>query len=268
MKYALLDTDFISKTYAVRIDDDNHLIDRVLEMPGYSFVCHEQTEEELYRYNSLAPAWLEKKIKNGNIDRYTDERILSEMSGVFARIAPYQFTNMLRTACDAFDSAYFSEHYADLENLNYTELSIKDYLTKLHTLDSRIGQGKNLGEIKAYVLLQWLSIQYGEQLFYFCSDDKDARNGILAVEDLDVRCITLVSIYQRLHVECSCTEETEKTYIDAVHRFFNESGQENIRVIEAGKVGRFLRVPCEQVLKEIYEDKFEELANGFLKYRN
>jgi hypothetical protein len=69
-------------------------------------------------------------------------------------------------------------------------------------------------------------------------------------------------------VECSCTEETEKPYIDAVLRFFNESGQENIRVIEAGKVGRFLRVPCEQVLKEIYEDKFEELANGFLKYRN
>ena len=26
MKYALLDTDFISKTYTVRIDADNHLI--------------------------------------------------------------------------------------------------------------------------------------------------------------------------------------------------------------------------------------------------
>jgi len=41
MKYALLDTDFISKTYTVSIDENNRLIDRVLEMPGYSFVCHE-----------------------------------------------------------------------------------------------------------------------------------------------------------------------------------------------------------------------------------
>lgn len=55
MKLALLDTDFISKTHTVRIDDDNHLIDRVLEMPGYTFVCHEQIVAELGRHNSHAP---------------------------------------------------------------------------------------------------------------------------------------------------------------------------------------------------------------------
>lgn len=268
MKYALLDTDFISKTHTVKADDDNHLIDRVLEMPGYSFVCHEQTEAELNRHNSHVPAWLEEKIKNGSIDKYTDERILTEMSELYGRIAPYQFTNMVRAACDAFDRNYFSEHYADLENINYTGIPLKDYLEQLHSLDSNIGQGNNLGEIKAYVLLEWLSIQFGEQLFYFCSDDGDARKGILAVKGLDVRCITLVSIYQRLRVERSCTAETAKPYIDAVLGFFNEHGQNSIRVIEAGKVGRYLRVPCEQVLREIYEDKFEELANGVLKYRN
>lgn len=267
MKYALLDTDFISKTYTVRIDADNHLIDRVLEMPGYAFVCHEQTEAELHRHNSHAPAWLEEKIKNRSIDRYTDERILSEMSEIYGMIAPYRFTGFLRAACDAFDSSYFSEHYADLENLNYTDLSIQDYLVKIHTLENKFGQGNNLGEIKAYVLLQWLNIQYGERLFYFCSDDGNARKGILAVESLNVRCITLVSIYQRLCVECGCTAETAKPYIDAVLRFFNESGQENIRVIEADRAGRFLRIPCEQVLREIFEGKFEELASGILKYR-
>ena len=69
MKYALLDTDFISKTYAVRIDDDNHLIDRVLEMPEYSFVCHEQTVVELNRHNSRAPVWMEQIISSGVIDK-------------------------------------------------------------------------------------------------------------------------------------------------------------------------------------------------------
>lgn len=41
-KIALLDTDFISKTHIVRTGADDHLIDRILELPGYEFYCHEQ----------------------------------------------------------------------------------------------------------------------------------------------------------------------------------------------------------------------------------
>ena len=32
-RYALLDTDFISKKYSVQDDGGNHLIDRVMELP-------------------------------------------------------------------------------------------------------------------------------------------------------------------------------------------------------------------------------------------
>ena len=32
-RYALLDTDFISKTHSVQDDGGNHLIDRVMELP-------------------------------------------------------------------------------------------------------------------------------------------------------------------------------------------------------------------------------------------
>lgn len=35
-RYALLDTDFISKTHSVQDDGGNHLIDRVMELPGMS----------------------------------------------------------------------------------------------------------------------------------------------------------------------------------------------------------------------------------------
>ena len=35
-RYALLDTDFISKTHSVQDDGGNHLIDRVMELPEYS----------------------------------------------------------------------------------------------------------------------------------------------------------------------------------------------------------------------------------------
>ena len=41
-KYALLDTDFISKMYSIQKDKENHLIDRIMELPRYQFYCHSQ----------------------------------------------------------------------------------------------------------------------------------------------------------------------------------------------------------------------------------
>ena len=61
-RYALLDTDFISKTHSVQDDGGNHLIDRVMELPEYEFFCHAQIVTELNRYNADAPIWLSEKI--------------------------------------------------------------------------------------------------------------------------------------------------------------------------------------------------------------
>ena len=60
-KYALLDTDFISKTYFIQNDSGNHLSDIVLNMPGYNFFCHRQIVEELERHNQQAMGWLKNK---------------------------------------------------------------------------------------------------------------------------------------------------------------------------------------------------------------
>ena len=54
-RYALLDTDFISKTHSVQDDGGNHLIDRVMELPEYEFFCHAQIVTELNRYNADPP---------------------------------------------------------------------------------------------------------------------------------------------------------------------------------------------------------------------
>ncbi len=54
-KYALLDTDFISKTHLIRKDEENKLIDRITEMPGYRFYCHEQIKTELQRRYCRVP---------------------------------------------------------------------------------------------------------------------------------------------------------------------------------------------------------------------
>ena len=41
-RYALLDTDFISKTHSVQDDGGNLLIDWVMELPGYEFFWFEK----------------------------------------------------------------------------------------------------------------------------------------------------------------------------------------------------------------------------------
>lgn len=38
--------------------------------------------------------------------------------------------------------------------------------------------------------------------------------------------------------------------------------------MEASAVARMQRVPCKQALEEIFQDRFVELQNGFLRYRD
>ena len=83
-RYALLDTDFISKTYSVQDDGGNHLIDRVMELPEYEFFCHAQIVTELNRYNADAPIWLSEKIRAQKIKSYTDQEIF--ILGKFVRV--------------------------------------------------------------------------------------------------------------------------------------------------------------------------------------
>ena len=119
-RYALLDTDFISKTHSVQDDGGNHLIDRVMELPGYEFFCHAQIVTELNRYNADAPIWLSEKIGAQKIKSYTDQEILESLSLVRGPLACATYTQMLKLACDAFSKDYFSEHYRALEEADYT----------------------------------------------------------------------------------------------------------------------------------------------------
>ena len=113
-RYALLDTDFISKTYSVQDDGGNHLIDRVMELPEYEFFCHAQIVTELNRYNADAPIWLSVKIGAQKIKSYTDQEILESLSLVRGPLACATYTQMLKSACDAFSNP-------DLEECSYKD---------------------------------------------------------------------------------------------------------------------------------------------------
>lgn len=160
---------------------------------------------------------------------------------------------------------YFSEHYRALEDADYATISNEDYLKELQLLDIEVGKKNNLGKIKSFVLLQVLLVMLGEQIYVFCSDDKNARNGATNFED--VRCISLVSVFSRLKEESNWTLADAEPYIESLIAFYQEHHQTTFRVMEASEVRRLQRIPCRQVLQEIFDGKFIELKNGMLRYK-
>lgn len=135
----------------------------------------------------------------------------------------------------------------------------------LQAADEEVGKHNSLGEIKSYVLLQLLSLVKEEQIYVFCSDDKAARNGAISFDN--VRCISALSAFLRLKKEISWTYEEAKPYIDSYIRFCEEHHQQIFKVMEASDLPRMQKVPCRQALEEIFDDRFIELKNGFLKYK-
>lgn len=265
-KYALLDTDFISKMYLIRKDVDNPLLDRVMELPGYRFYCHSQIRTELGRHNvSGAREWLEEKISAGRIICCGDEAILDSLASVYGTSAPVVYAGFLKTACEAYRAGYFEEQFKEIWKLDYRDIVQTDFLETLNKDCDIIGISQNLGEIKTYVLLQLLSLMYGEQIYVFCSDDRNARSGIVSVGR--VRCISVLSSFLRLKKECDFQMEDARDYILSWLRFCEERNQKTFKIQEKSKEKRMCKIPCEQVMREIYEDKFEELQTGDLRYR-
>lgn len=148
-----------------------------------------------------------------------------------------------------------------LEKVEYN----RQHLKELERLDIEVGKKNNLGEIKSFVLLQVLSVMLGEQIYVFCSDDKNARNGATNFED--VRCISLVSVFSRLKEESNWTLADAEPYIESLIAFYQKHHQTTFRVMEASEVRRLQRIPCRQVLQEIFDGKFIELKNGMLRYK-
>lgn len=227
-KYALLDTDFISKTHIIQKDADNHLIDRIMELPGYQFFCHSQIRTELSRHNITDTVkWLDNKISTRQIKCYSDEDILDELEPAYGAMTLGLYVNLLQKACQAYAEGYYENHFKELQKVDYGNSTKGDFLKKLKVDCDIIGAGNNLGEIKTYVL----------------------------------------SAFVRLKKECDFGKEEAKDYIESWLAFCAEHKQTTFKVQENAKVLHMCKVPCRQVMQEIYEDKLEETRMGYLRYK-
>lgn len=264
-KYALLDTDFISKMHLIRKDDQNKLIDKIMSMPDYVFYCHKQIGVELARHNIAgSPEWFQKKVADKSINLYDDEMIMDELFEIYGELATAFYAEMLKTACDAYSRGYFEEKFVGLSQLDYSCIKREDFLKQLESDCDEIGEGQNLGELKSYVLLQALHMKYGEQIYVFCSDDKDARSGVINIGG--ARCISVLSSFIRLKKELGFSREEAEPYIVSYMKGCLGKNQRTFKVQDTSKEKRMCRIPCEQVFEEIFSGKIEEMKNGNLKY--
>lgn len=264
-KYALLDTDFISKMHLIRKDDQHKLIDKVMEMPGYTFFCHEQIRKEILRHNiGGAPKWLEDRIDDNSICLYDDKKILEELSEMFGQLALTAYTQMMKKACDAYEQGYYDEKFVEISGLDCSNVTQSEFLEKLKSDSDSIGGGQNLGEIKTYVLLQTLNMKLGQQIYVFCSDDKNARNGVVSLGN--VKCISVLSSFLRLQKETGFTREDAEPYIQSYMSTCLGKDQTTFRIQDTSKEKRMCKVPCMQVFDEMFSGKIKELKTGSLKY--
>lgn len=264
-KYALLDTDFISKMYLIRKDNHNKLIDKIMEMPNYLFYCHEQIDIELARHNIAgAYEWFEKKTTEKTITVYDDKMLMDVLSEVYGEWATVVYLGMLKTACEAYRARYFEENFIGLLQMNDLCRDRQAFLNQLGSECSRIGERQNLGELKTYVLLQVLNVRFGEQIYVFCSDDKEVRSGIISIGG--ARCISVLSAFIRLQKEIGFTKEEAEPYIKSYMSSCLGEQQTTFKVQEISKEKRLCKVPCEQVFSEMFEGKIVEMKTGDLKY--
>lgn len=264
IKYALLDTDFVSKMHRIRKDDQNKLIDKIMAMPGYVFYCHRQIESEISRhYSTDLSEWFKERVADDSIRLYDDGMILSELSDIYGELVQTAYAEMMKTACDTYREGYFEEKFTRLLQLDYSRVNSEEFLKQLDADCDDMGPGQNLGELKLYVLFQMLKMKLGKQLYVFCSDDKNARNGIVSIGG--ARCISVLSAFVRLQKEIGFTREDAEPYIKSYMSCLGKD-QTTFRVQDSSKEKRLCKVPCEQVFDEMFSGKIEEMKTGNLKY--
>lgn len=264
-KYALLDTDFISKMHMIRKDNEHTLIDKVMTMPDYIFCCHEQIGIELLRHNIAgAPEWFNDRVTDGSIQLYDDEMIIADLLDDYGSLRVTYYIDMLKTACDAYKDRYFEENFIETSKINSLYLTKDEFLNILESDCYAIGAGKNLGELKSYVLVQALKNKFGKQIYIFCSDDKNARNGIVAIGN--TVCISVLSSFLRLKKEIGFNREEADPYIKSYMNCCLGNNQTTFKIHDTSKERRMIKIPCEQVFDEIFAGKINEMKNGDLRY--
>lgn len=266
VKYAILDTDFVSKANIIK-NHDSVLADEVLSFPNYCFLCHKKMKDELGEHGTRAAQdWLENKISEGSIKCYDDKDIIAELSEAVGNNAYLYYRSFLKSGCDMIRSDYYTGYFGELEKWlegrNYDE---DGFLSVLTSCESKVGHQNSYGEVKAFVLLKTISFVYSADAYIFCSDDFGARQGFANAELIP--CISILSVFVKLWLMGKKYEEAQTYYQSFVDWCKNRKNpQVSVRIwaYENGSDKR-IRVSVETLLDDIYAGKYQARLDGDLQ---
>ncbi len=266
IKYAILDTDFVSKANIIRTDNGDILADRVLSFPCYAFACHEKMVDELSD-NGTYPAqeWLNDKILSGAIQKYTDEDILDILYKEIGELCFFRYLSFLKMSCDAFRAGYFEDKYSNLISLTEGEFTKQEFLNVLSQCDEAIGKHMSLGEKKACVLLLTLKFLMGDCVLLFCSDDFSARQGVSNA--LEIPCCSILAVFMKLK-SMGVSKEEAGTYYNSLYEFYHLKGQTHLKVLEFNGTYRRIKMEIMDIFDAMYSDSFLLWKNGDLLINN
>ena len=266
-KYAILDTDFVSKANIIKADN-RVLADEVLEFPGYKFYCHQKMKEELGDHGTRpSKIWLDNRIKSGVIQLYTDERIINELRMETGDNCYAYYRSFLKDGCDMFNLSFYNEFFEDLDKWVENKSRSKDFLSVLRSCEAEIGHQRSYGEVKAYVLLRTIQFLHSGPVFIFCSDDQNARKGF--ANTALVPCISILSVFYKLKSLGKTFEEAHRFYQSFTDWCLKRENPQTTVKVWAFKEGSYKRerVPIEGILDDIYAGAYEVRKDGDLQRR-
>ena len=177
LKYAILDTDFVSKANFIRTES-YALADEVLAFPGYRFFCHQKMKEELADHGTRpAQEWLDRMIEQGKITCYSDEQIIRELEKQVAGLCFLYYQSFLRNGCDLFNADFYGQYFTSLDE--FIESGVQEpniFLSVLQSCEAQIGHQQSYGEVKAFVLSQTLKLLYDEEACTGCRKELQQTN--------------------------------------------------------------------------------------------
>lgn len=257
-KHILLDSDFCIKSVKIQVENKK-FIDMMFSFRDIVFYCHEKTLFEISDHDDVAKDWLQKAIAKGDVILYTDKNILDELDKVYGKSKYVAYCSFLKKACDIYSASDYTTNFNDLIKLGSFPKE-EDFLSALSKCENSIGKHKSLGEKKSAVLLQMLQLLYHDHVYIFCSDDTNARRGLVTLGN--VNCMSILSAfvffkdigYSKNELEpffakyeqlCNITHQTQFKIWDKPHHTCN-------------------RVPCRQVFDNIYNDSYGVMVSGEL----
>lgn len=268
VKYAILDTDFVSKANIIKTDD-RVLADEVLSFPEYRFYCHHKMTEELDDHGTnAAKAWLQRKTDSGEIICYNDRRIIEELQAEIGAHCFSYYQSYLKNGCGIIGDDFYATYFSGIDEwIDFGKSDMEEFLSLLQSCEAEIGHQKSYGEVKAFVLLQTIRYLYAKEAFLFCSDDRLARQSF--ANKALVPCISILSVFLKLWLMKKPYDDVQRFYQSFVDWCTNRKNPQTTVKVWVFRNGSYKResVRIENILADIYAGKYEARKDGDLQLK-